>query len=332
MSLFNVDKINLFITHFVGNKMKGEGLRFSGKIQDVNNVEKLLIKLIERNFSYDEKFKFKINDTQKNNPVFSMISTIFNDDNSFLEQSKLIARYLYEKSDHPQIKSGELCVGKCEKLIYKEMSYPAVILIKSEIKDEFLKIVSIDDEIIIQPESGIGLDKIDKGCIIIKVENDFLIFLTNKLVDNNIKYWNNDFLNTTPINNDFLLTKSYLDSAKKVIFNTDFENNLQRVECLSKTINFFEENDFFEEDLYKKHLNNEKIFLKIKDFENSIGNQNVNNFKISQRIVNKNKRTMKKIIKLDNNFDILVKNDFSLIEKGRDNKGEFYKLYYKSES
>ncbi|ENV10230.1 hypothetical protein F966_01403 [Acinetobacter higginsii] len=332
MSLFKINEVNKFITHFVGNKIKGEGLRFSEKVQDVNEIEQLLIKLIEKNFSYDEKFCFNLNNIENNNPIYSIVNTMFENEDSFFEQSKLVARYLYEKSDHPQIKSGELCVGKCDNLIYHNNSYQSLFIFKSEIKDDFLKVISEGNQILIKPESGIGLNKVDKGCVVIKNQESIFIFLINDLVDKNVKYWNDDFLNISPVDNDYLFTKSYLDSVRKVVSNTSFENNLQKVKYLSKTMNFFEENDFFEEDLYKEYLNNDEMFFKIKDLETSVSGADVKEFKISHRIVNKNKRIMKRVIKLDDNFDIFIKKESSHVETGVDHKGKYYKFYYESES
>ena len=40
---------------------------------------------------------------------------------------------------------------------------------------------------------------------------------------------------------------------------------------------------------------------------------------------------IKKIIKLDNNFEIHVKDKLNLMEKGSDGKGKFYKIYYEED-
>jgi len=56
------------------------------------------------------------------------------------------------------------------------------------------------------------------------------------------------------------------------------------------------------------------------------------NFTISESAVKKQARTLKSIIKLDKNFDIHIHNNRQLIEQGRDEKGKFYKIYYKDEN
>ena len=43
-------------------------------------------------------------------------------------------------------------------------------------------------------------------------------------------------------------------------------------------------------------------------------------------------RSIKRVIKLDKNFDIYIHGNSELIEQGEDNKGKYYKVYYNEES
>lgn len=43
-------------------------------------------------------------------------------------------------------------------------------------------------------------------------------------------------------------------------------------------------------------------------------------------------RSIKRVIKLDKNFDIYIHGNSELIERGEDNKGKYYKVYYNEES
>jgi hypothetical protein len=58
----------------------------------------------------------------------------------------------------------------------------------------------------------------------------------------------------------------------------------------------------------------------------------VDNFTISDSAVKKQARVLKSVIKLDKNFHIYVHGNRELIEQGSDNKGKFYKIYYKEEN
>jgi hypothetical protein len=48
--------------------------------------------------------------------------------------------------------------------------------------------------------------------------------------------------------------------------------------------------------------------------------------------VKKQARVFKNVIKLDKNFHIYVHGDRNLIERGADENGTFYKIYYKEEN
>ena len=54
-------------------------------------------------------------------------------------------------------------------------------------------------------------------------------------------------------------------------------------------------------------------------------------FYISDAAVKKQSRSFKSVIKLDKNFHIYVHGDRRMIEQGEDEKGRYYKVYYKEE-
>jgi len=56
-------------------------------------------------------------------------------------------------------------------------------------------------------------------------------------------------------------------------------------------------------------------------------------FAISESAVKKQARSLKRIIKLDKNFDILIHGTRDLIEQGIEEDGrKYYKIYYREES
>jgi hypothetical protein len=65
-----------------------------------------------------------------------------------------------------------------------------------------------------------------------------------------------------------------------------------------------------------------------KENEVSIDDQ----FEISNNAVKKQARIFKSIIKLDKNFHIYIHGNRQMIEQGEDEKGKYYKMYFKEES
>jgi hypothetical protein len=103
-------KMDKLILHFVGNKNNGDGVRFSDVLTDFENIEDFFKRLIDNNFKYDELYEFFFLSNIELNPMYQFISSVFKEKESFIEQSKNVGRYLYDKSTHPQIKVGELCI------------------------------------------------------------------------------------------------------------------------------------------------------------------------------------------------------------------------------
>ena len=98
------------IVHHVGNKSNGEGVGFSEKNVNLEGIEQDIKKLLRKSFEMDDLFRFYFESTIDLNPIYSFCKTIFNDNDSFIAQSKHIAKILYESSNHPKIKSGDVSI------------------------------------------------------------------------------------------------------------------------------------------------------------------------------------------------------------------------------
>src|SRR5690554_1568829 len=105
-----IGNINKFIVHFIGNKNNGDGVRFSDTPTDFSDIEEYIKQLVANSFKSEEMYHFYFQSNLDLNPMYQFISAIFKDNETFVEQSQNAGRYLYDKSTHPQIKGGELCV------------------------------------------------------------------------------------------------------------------------------------------------------------------------------------------------------------------------------
>ena len=102
-------ELDKLVVHFVGNKTNDDGVRFSNVLTQFENIEEYIKQLINNNFKLDELYCFYFLPKLELNPMFQFVSSIFEDKSTLVEQSQNSARFLYEKSIHPQIKGGELC-------------------------------------------------------------------------------------------------------------------------------------------------------------------------------------------------------------------------------
>lgn len=105
-----IDSIEKMIVHHVGNKSNGEGVGFSEKNVNLEGIEQDIKKLLRKSFEMDDLFRFYFESTIDLNPIYSFCKTIFNDNDSFIAQSKHIAKILYESSNHPKNKSGDVSI------------------------------------------------------------------------------------------------------------------------------------------------------------------------------------------------------------------------------
>lgn len=333
------------ILHFVGNKNNGDGVRFSDALTDFENIEDFFKQLIDNNFKYEELYQFFFLPNLELNPMYQFISSVFKEKESFIEQSKNVGRYLYDKSTHPQIKGGELCIFYFKDCQINDELIDCIGIFKSENKDTILKVSSTKDGYNLKDEKGINTTKLDKGCLIFnsETENGYIVSVvdnTNKNTE--AQYWKDDFLSVQPKRNEYHQTNQFLGIAKQFLtkkLTEDFEvSKADQIDLLNRSVEYFKNHETFEKtDFEKKVFQDNNIIDSFRNFDEGYRRDNEidisNNFDISTQAVKKQARAFKSVLKLDKNFHIYIHGDKELIEQGVEKDGrKYYKIYYKDES
>lgn len=337
-----IDSIEKMIVHHVGNKSNGEGVGFSEKNVNLEGIEQDIKKLLRKSFEMDDLFRFYFESTIDLNPIYSFCKTIFNDNDSFIAQSKHIAKILYESSNHPKIKSGDVSILYLKGCTVGDNTCDAIGILKSETKQEILQIERCSDGFTAKKTEGISLSKIDKGCIIFNINESegyqvTVIDKTSRMGDT--KYWKDSFLHVKSYNGAYHQTKSLVDVCKDFI-NTEVSGNkgLTKVEKAMIAVRAKKallENEILTLEQYTEEVfQDTKLIGKFNDyilkngFENHI--QNSGNVTIERKAIKKAK-TKVETIKLDENFDISIHGGEYQIERGYDeNAGmNYYKLFFK---
>ena len=97
----------------VGNQLREEPLQTSKQLCHFDEEEaELLTICFLKSFRSLELHQFAV---LKANAVYGHAKTIFENKEELLARSSEIAQHLYTESRHPNIKSGDLCVGLLEK-------------------------------------------------------------------------------------------------------------------------------------------------------------------------------------------------------------------------
>ncbi|MBV7440755.1 nucleoid-associated protein [Weeksellaceae bacterium TAE3-ERU29] len=341
MEIDNIDKL---IIHFIGNKNREEGVSFSESLANSKEIEESIKYLILNSFKSEEKYHFYFQTDLELNPMYSFVKSIFKENKTFIENSKNIGRLLYDKSTHPQIKQGELCIIHFNNCSINGKLTDCLCLFKSESKDTILKVDTTEEGYDLKDEKGISINKLDRGCLIFNTEeeNGYLVMVVDNTNKNaKIQYWKDEFLGVRPINDEYQQTKQFLGIAKQFVtkqLGNEFEvNKTDQIDFLNRSVDYFKNNEKFNKDDFET-----KVFIDddiIDSFKNFDENYQQNNelcisdsFEISKQAVKKQARSFKSVLKLDKNFHIYIHGNRNLIEQGVDENGKkFYKIYYEQE-
>ncbi len=342
-------QIETLSIHKVGNQNKGEAVFLSEESYKLNDE---LIGLLKEYFfkpfrEKEENYYTFANEVDVEfNTLYDMVGHVFNDPTTIHEHSKKIAQHLFEQSNHPHIKSGELYVAHFSEVVIDNEKVDAIGIFKSEIMHDFLQFEEKENNIDILIQQGINLNKLDKGCIIFNINKEEGYKVLS--VDSNrydTKYWLEDFLGVAPLADNIFYTKKYLKFcegfAKDVVLPA--EDKQQEVLFMNKAINHFAKNDEFEETAFLNEVvENPELIPEFKNYKVEKGPkysvEDISTFDIANKAVSDARKKIKNVIKLDTN--IQIKMDFinpesadKFVEKGWDEEKQmyYYLVYFNKE-
>lgn len=348
--------INLYLTqieslsiHRIGNKSKNEGTFLSEQPYQLNDeLNELLKEFFFRPFREKEEnyFRFDHEVDLEYNELYNIATEVFDNPNSIHQQSQKITKHLYDQSNHPHIKSGEVYVAYLSDVVVDNEKMNAIGIFKSELKHDFLEFEEKDSNIEILIRHGININKLDKGCLIIntnKEEGFKILSIDSNRYDT--KYWLENFLSVDALTDETFFTKKYLkfcqDFAKDVVLPA--EDKKQEVMFMNRAVNHFAKNDEFEETSFLNEvMDNPDLIPEFKHYKTEKGPkysiEDVSTFPIANKAVSDARKKIKNVINLDTN--IQIKMDFinpdsaeKFVEKGWDEEKQmyYYLVYFNKE-
>jgi hypothetical protein len=340
--------LSMVAVHHCGNQTNQEELTLSKSTLAIeeDNVRELLTKFFLNSFQNPEFNSFTFsNGDHSMNIIYQYATKIFEQPKSLLPQSVNMAKQLYELSTHPQIKAGDFFVAYFTGLMIENETIEAIGIFKSENKQAFLKVDKNQGGFEVQFQDGININKLDKGCLILNVEekNGYKVCVidnTNKTSE--AQYWKNDFLMLKPCNDSFHATKDYLDLCKNYVTKqmpNDFEiSKTDQIDLLNRSIKYFKDQDEFNlEDFSRSVIQDPQVIESFNGYKKQYENEHElefnESFDISDAAVKKQNRVFKSVLKLDKNFHIYIHGKRDLIEKGVEADGrKYYKIYFDEEN
>ena len=348
INLYPVHIENLSV-HRVGNKSKNEGAYLSNDPYPITDeLLPLLKEFFFKPFREKEEnyYQFANEVSVEFNELYTIVSGIFDNPSTIHEASKKITKHLYDQSQHPHIKNGEVYITYLTGLVIDNQKVDGIGIFKSELKHDFLQFEEKNENLEIILQQGINLKKLDKGCIIFNTEREtgYKILSTdsNKY---DTKYWLEHFLGIDALADENFFTKKYLqlcqNFAKDVVFPA--EDKKEEVMFMNRSMNYFAKNDNFEETNFLNDvIENPELIPEFKHYKTEKAPkyqiEDVTEFPISNTAVTASRKKIKNTIALDTN--IQIKMDFinpesaeKFVEKGWDEEKQmyYYLVYFNKE-
>ena len=348
INLFNAHIDSLSI-HRVGNKSRNEALFLSKNAYALNDeIMPLLKEYFFKPFREKEEnyYQFAHEVDLEYNEMFTLATQIFTNPSDVHAVSKKITTHLFEQSNHPHIKNGEVYIAYFSNVFIDNNAVDAIGIFKSEVQTDFLQFEEKENNLEMILQQGINLNKLDKGCLIFNYKKDEGYKILT--VDSNrydARYWLEHFLSVDAFQDENFMTKKYLkfcqEFAKDVVLPA--EDKQQEVLFMNRAINHFAKNDAFEETAFLNEvMENPEFIPEFKNYKVDKGEkysiEDVTQFPIANGAVTDIRKKLKNTIHLDTN--VQIKLDFinsdsaqKFIEKGWDEEKQmyYYLVYFNKE-
>ncbi len=340
--MFYTEYVNItkVITHKVGNKIASTGCSMSDVLTGTGELQRAaLLNMCIEPFKDEGSLQFFHPSSLGCNLVYDVTTRIFDNPDSFTEQSKNLARHLYDVTVGINDKGGQMTVLYFKDFIVEGDTVDAVGIFKCEKEDMVLSSIinNTDNGIDLVIEKGIS--SFDKGCLVFNKERDngFVVYAFEETgKPRQSELWFSDFLDVIKRADSYNCTEALMRFASKFIkqdIPSKFEASTKDIaEILERAKLFFKEEDFFYTDqFFHDVLKQEDIIDLWKETVKAQDDPllNLEEFVLSVQAVKRYQRKFDSDIVLDGKTKINRYNDY---EFGEDDRGKYYKVYYKQQT
>ena len=333
----------------VGNPQRDEPLQTSKQVLRVEDEDQsMLTSIFLKPFRSLSGQRFRHHSALAKHEMNTCAAAIFGAGEGLLENGCEIAKRLYSKSNHPNIKSGDLCISLIEGIEVQGETKSAICILKSESVTPFLSISAKDGDLELSTEQGINPEKIDKGCLILDhFPHKGYYVMTFDRGSSESRFWVRDFLAVVPISDPATLSKRVAEMAVAAVTTTlpekdadddspPWDTNTAAKDALA----YFDGKKHFslqefEEQALRTPEARAAFAEERKRIEEEEGVKFDEQFDISKRDVSKARKMMKSVMKLDTGVEIRLKPKVvdkpeTVLEKGYDEaRGmKFIKVFF----
>jgi 37-kD nucleoid-associated bacterial protein len=336
----------------VGHPQRDEPLQTSKEVFKIEEKDQEpLASLFLKPFKNLTAHRFSHHSSLDQHEMNAYAAAIFTSDDGLLEKGCDIAKRLYAKSNHPNIKSGDLCISLIKDIDIDGQLTQGLCILKSESVVPFLSISTRDGDLQLHTEQGINPEKIDKGCLILNhLATKGYYVVTFDRTGSDSRFWVRDFLGVVPITDSPFLTNKYANMA--VAFLEKEKKDSPKPTAGDDTppwdnanpardaITYFEEKQNFSlQEFEEQVLKTPEAKAKFAEHRNKIeeeqGQRLDDSFEISKKDVTKARNKLKTVMKLDTGAEIRLKPTLAakpdaILEHGFDEgkKMKFIKIFF----
>ena len=161
---------------------------------------------------------------------------------------------------------------------------------------------------------------------------------TNKGVE--AQYWIDDCLHVCQRKDEYANTQNFMMLAKNFVTKElpkEFEvSKADQIDLLNKSLHFFKEKETVDINAFAHEvIAQPEVIERFHQYKQEYEDQSDividNQFEISESACKKQQRSYKRVINLDKKIQIVIAGNRQNVEQGEDDRGKFYKVYYKDE-
>ena len=313
------------------------------KVDD--ELKDLLKKFFLKPFKVGTLYNFQHSSDLNLNEMYSYASSVFDDPDCLHLQSVNMARHLYDCSQHPMIKNGELYIAHLDECVIEGEVCEVLGIFKSENKETYLKVYPQNDQFEVTRENGININKLDKGCLIFNTEKEYgykvAIIDHSSNANEAARFWKDDFLGLSPREDSFYHTQNYIDMCRGFAHEAlgAATTRVDQIDLMNNSIAYFRETETFNKQEFAEQVMQEpEVIEAFESYKNQYVEERqvavYDEFDVSKPAVKQSKKFVKSVIKLDKNFHVYVHGNRENVERGYDEgrRQNFYTLYFHEES
>ncbi len=332
----------------IGNPQREEPLQTSKEVFEIaEGDQEPLTAIFLKPFKNLIGHRFTHHASLDQHEISNCAKAIFADEGQLLPRGIEIAQRLYAKSNHPNIKAGDLCIALLKEIHIEGELVNGICILKSDSVTPFLSITVANGDLRLSTEHGINPDKIDKGCLILdfwQQKGHYILTFDRGGADT--KFWVREFLGVEAVPDAAFLTNAYakmavsfLEEQKAGSIPDDDTPPWETATAAKDALDYFDDREKFElEDFEKEVLKSPDMIAQFQEHrarvEEEQGQPLETSFEISKKDVSKVKKRIASVLKLDTGVEIHVKPAASeeqpVLERGFDDKKgmKYVKVFY----